>query len=33
MYALYNGQTFSFGEERIGLTCCMMLHMHDWVEL
>ncbi len=34
-YALYNGQNFSFVEERIGPTCCMMLHvhMHVWVEL
>jgi hypothetical protein len=34
IYVLYNGQTF-FGEERIGLTCVMIfhMHMHDWVEL
>jgi hypothetical protein len=28
MYALYIGQTFLFGEEHIGPSCVMILHMH-----
>jgi hypothetical protein len=27
-YTLYIGQTFVFGEERIGPQCVMILHMH-----
>jgi hypothetical protein len=34
-YAIYIGQNFSFGEERIRPTYVMMLHMHlhEWDEL